>query len=78
MVCHVDGKFAMGKVDIPDKLNKAGIEVVRTILFQILKATDENRDHIPAITSSEPGQFPFRVELVSGSAKWGSVLKNLL
>lgn len=53
---------------------------LREILFSILSVVNNNKDHIPPITTTDATPFPYQIVVPSdnGEETWGSVIKKML
>lgn len=49
---------------------------LRHLLLNILTLTDEYKDHIPPITTSDANPFPYQISIPANDS-WGAVLKKL-
>ncbi|KAL1935385.1 hypothetical protein VTP01DRAFT_4525 [Rhizomucor pusillus] len=47
-------------------------------LMDILKLANDNKEHIPSITTTEGNPFPYKIAVPTQSESWGAMIKRLL
>ncbi|KAK9480358.1 autophagy-related protein [Lipomyces japonicus] len=62
-----------------NKMAKSTESQLQNIMFKIIDIVNENKDHIPPITTTETNPFPYQILLPSSTDEsWGAVFKKIL
>ncbi|KAJ3112687.1 hypothetical protein HK100_002240 [Physocladia obscura] len=51
---------------------------LQTTLLKITRLSNENKDHIPAITTQDGYPFPVQISFSSADQSWGGIIKTLI